>query len=323
MGISSSTCREKTHPEPLPVPVITLFISAHGEEHTGTLLTTGQPPEFRSFLEQVRILSMAGKCGSSGFGLGMHHSVHQPGYSITEHELKTIWHSFSTQPHVPTLGIMKELSGIFKKMKQDELRHLDIPVTREELALEDTHTLRTKTKVNLDANDVCSVNSICTNQICDLIKPIYDRTYVFQPNDGEEDANRLHYGIHLVDLRNFGDEKIKYDFEKNILTNYRKKDSFWRNFYRHFKPEGVGPITSIRLSSLLVYLFELGFEAVNIIDPSCRSIDPHQLIEVLDGPLKRVGKVERQTHFDERLGKRRRSKRHIRPKRRHRRSSKK
>ena len=190
--------------------------------------------------------------------------------------------------------------------------------------------------------------SVLEDTYCDIIRPIYNRVFQLAPNDdGEEQAFRVHYGIHLVDLRGFGDQHIYTMTQRgldynNMTTKNRYMCLFAKQFYDYFiekqflekikqqrkqdkrigalKPTRVRKdkhIINITLSDILDYFARYGIDVVNIIDPSCRSVAPEELICVLNG--SRVKKRERDaSHVDNRAGtKKQKNKRHTSKKKLH------
>ena len=169
--------------------------------------------------------------------------------------------------------------------------------------------------------------SVLSNKFCDIIKPIYERTYQIVPNQYELDHKRVHYGIHVVDIRNyprFNPSEIvqvqatlnNYDVN-NINTYGPFKDYLLYNLFG-----SIGQRKEIKLSVILYVLQRMGFDAVNIIDPSCRDIGMIQSFNNINDPvaihteympsLVKQQKIsirkERMTNFDPRLGKKSRNK---------------
>jgi L-lactate utilization protein LutC len=115
-----------------------------------------------------------------------------------------------------------------------------------------------------------------------------------------------------VNMGLFAKQFYDYFIEKQFLEKIKQQRKQDKRFGA-LKPTRVQKdkeIIEITLSDILDYFAAYGIDVVNIIDPSCRSVSPEELICVLNG--SRVKKRERDTsHVNERAGtKKRKNKRH-------------
>lgn len=348
--------------------VVTIYISAHGAELIDQPLR--RKKKISKMLDNTFILSMAGATGTIGLGLGTSRSVFNPRQSITEHEMETCYNEFIPHQRIPTSAIMKKLSFDFKKQKLKENEALEVPleakliqkphkpmlrssVQEDEYDDEDEYEEEYDEEDDDDTGSVSLVDSgseeedledtdvdillvgssVIKGTYCDLIKPIYNRLFQLGPNDDEDEAFRVHYGIHLVDIRGMGDDQRIYSMRErgldynNITHENPHMCPFGKEWYDYFiekkflekqkeqakqdKKDHVAIptkvlkdkfIPSITLYEILEYVSMRGVDVLNIIDPSCRSVDEMELIDILDGRKRRVTKDERKITLHSRAG---------------------
>ena len=146
-----------------------------------------------------------------------------------------------------------------------------------------------------------------------IVEMSSDRTFYFEPNEGEDEEVHAHYGLHILDVQGLENDhplnhfqasnrpdasvndRKTYDYgnitymsdqtiKTRVLDNYNRiadamdkyildEDIRKRCDTIYYSMMGMEPGSSAKLSDI-VYLFEhLGFEHIYFIDPTCRDID--------------------------------------------------
>lgn len=241
-------------------PTITIYVAGHGGENYDTLLTS-----INSIFntEDFRLLSLAGRPLT-------------PAYSIPIKEDKIT--------HTSNTAFISSLIDIFQKNKDKgtminliEFINKNKRLYKEILSMaiqnppKELKTIK-GTEQSFNANDYCRIKI-----------PTYEKLFVLSPSNEFEGGNVL-FGVYVIDSRftpehlNFlepGKNLQKLDRnEKNILESYisdKYEDNETLQIYLYNILEKLKNRDKLLLSELLLFLYHIGYNVINIVDSTCRT----------------------------------------------------
>jgi len=98
-----------------------------------------------------------------------------------------------------------------------------------------------------------------------IYTPVINKLYSFIDPDDTALPNRVHFGIHVMDICNYDQKTLaKIKVGDDLL---KSKAAFNRDFLAHI----IGNNNLVTLQYICSYLHQLGFDVINIIDVACRA----------------------------------------------------